>query len=50
MSAGALGFSVMIFFILAVVAIGILVVRRKYGGELGGATRKTQVKEIEGRG
>ena len=45
MSAGSLGFSVMIFFILAVAAIGMLVIRRKYGGELGGATRKTQVRE-----
>ena len=56
MSAGSLGFSVMIFFILAVAAIGMLVLRRKYGGELGGATRKTQVREgreftqLQGRG
>ena len=40
---GSLGFSVMIFTILAFAAIALLVGRRKYGGELGGATRETQV-------
>jgi len=41
--AGSLGFAVMIFFILAAVAIGILLYRRQQGGELGAMTRNMQL-------
>ncbi len=42
-TAGALGFSVIIFFILAVIAIVMIMVRRKMGGELGARTAAVQV-------
>ncbi|KAG1678958.1 hypothetical protein FOA52_013021 [Chlamydomonas sp. UWO 241] len=40
--AGSLGFALMIFFILAIFGIAGLLVRRKFGGEIGGATATSQ--------
>ncbi|KAG1658789.1 hypothetical protein FOA52_011731 [Chlamydomonas sp. UWO 241] len=40
--AGSLGFSLLIFFILAVVGITGILVRRQQGGELGGSTSRMQ--------